>query len=237
MGAMAGIGAGLGIMGGTLGGIGDIISAHKYKRPAYPATTPEEQRLRSTATDQILAGGQSYLGGMNLLNQMTPMMMGMIPGMHVTPQAAAAGGGMAPGVSGMQDYKTALQNYQNQLGTQQQVTALTAQLKTLKKGAQKQQVRQQLKSAKQALKGMPSMTQSERNVYQGAATPAPMSVRMGTDTSGPAQSDQTAAGGGTGAGNPLSPSGQSSLASILGWLHGGSASPLASSTGAPPPTG
>ena len=217
MGGAAGLGAGLGIMGGTMGGIGDIMAAHGYKRPKLPPPTPEELRLRAEATNQILGGSQEYLGGQALLNQLVPTMLGMVPGMHVAANAPATGGANA-NVGGMTGYQQALAQYHNLIGAQQSVNALSKQLKGMPKGPDKQAVRQQLKQAKRVIKTSPSMTQAERNVYQAAA--APPSFSMDTGGAGGA-SPADGGGGGGGAQQPaMDPSTQSSLGSILGWLHG-----------------
>src|SRR5215831_17070157 len=181
MGGAAGVGAGLGIMGGTLGGIGDIMAAKGYKRPKLPPPTPEELRLRAEATNQILGGSQEYLGGQALLNQLVPTMLGMVPGMRVTAAAPAAGGANAA-VGGMTGYQQALAQYHNLIGAQQQVNALSKQLKGLpKRSPDRQAVNQQLKAAKRVIKTSPTMTQAERNVYQAASAPPSFSM----DTGGP----------------------------------------------------
>jgi hypothetical protein len=221
MGGAAGVGAGLGIMGGTLGGIGDIMAAHGYKRPKLPPPTPEELRLRAEATNQILGGSQQYLGGEALLNQLVPTMMGMIPGMSVRANAPAAGGANA-NVPGMTGYQQALAQYHNLIGAQQQVNALKGQLKGLKKGPDKQAVRQQLKAAQRVIKTSPSMTQAERNVFQAGTAPPTFSMDTG-GAGGASPADGGGGGGAAGGGPPMGgmdPSTQSSLGSILGWLHG-----------------
>lgn len=229
MGAMAGIGAGLGIMGGTLGGIGDIIQAHNYKRPFYPGPTPEQNRLRDLVNNQLIGGGQEYLGGMNLLNQMTPMMLGMIPGMSVTPAGGGAGGTAASAPSGgQQDYNTARTNYQNLIGAQQQVNSLTNQLKTMKAGPQKQAARQQLKAAKRFVKSQPTMSQAERDVYQAASTPPAFNF---TTAGTGAQS-----GSGTPTDGSMGPTASSSFGDILGWLRGSGQMPSSAPTAPSQPT-
>src|SRR5262249_29398514 len=149
----AGVGAGLGIMGGVLGGIGDIMASTKYKRPSVPQPGGQEQRLRSLAQGQLIGGGLESLAGTQLFNQLSPLMLGMVPGLSVTPAAAGGAGGAAAGGAGgagaggtpMMDYQTALANYQNTVGRNQQIQNLQAQLKAKPKGPEKRGGRQQLK--------------------------------------------------------------------------------------------
>jgi len=210
----AATGAGLGIMGGILGGIGDIMSSAKYQRPSLPQPGGQEARLRSLAQGQLIGGGLESLAGTQLFNQLSPLMMGMVPGMKVT--AAGGGGATGPGSPGatggpagtpMSDYQNALARYQNAVGRNQQLQNLQDQLKTMPKGPQKRATRQQMKALKKQAKADPTVPQLERQVYQSGTTPPSYNVTGTADQPGPVGSD-------------LSPSAQSSLAQIMGWLHG-----------------
>jgi len=216
-------------MGGTLGGIGDIISAIGYKRPKLPQPGGQELRLRDIVQDQLIGGGLQYAAGQNLYNQMTPTLLSMLPGMTVTGGGSGAGGGGGGDGTGnlgmpssatpsagtaspvQSNYQTALNNYQTVVGRNQQIQSLKAQLKGMQKGADKTAVRQQLKSAKKAKKGDITAPQAERAVYQGAS--APPTFTMGAPGSAPSDSGQGPLGN-------LAPSTQSSLAQIMGFLHG-----------------
>src|SRR5262245_39715254 len=91
----AATGLGLGVMGGILGGIGDIMASTKYRPPKVPEPGGQEARLRSLAQGQLIGGGLESLAGTQLFNQLSPLMMGMVPGMSVTPAAAGGAGGAA----------------------------------------------------------------------------------------------------------------------------------------------
>jgi len=221
----AATGAGLGIMGGILGGIGDIMASTKYKRPSVPQPGGQEQRLRSLAQGQLIGGGLESLAGTQLFNQLSPLMLGMVPGMSVTPTAAggaggaaAAGGGAGAGGTPMMDYQTALANYQNTVGRNQQIQNLQAQLKAMPKGPEKRGVRQQLKGLKKQKKGAPTAVQAERDVYKAGTTPPVYTVSGTAQQPGPVASD-------------LSPGSQSTLAQIKGWIDG-----MQASAGATPPS-
>jgi len=230
MAGMAGAGAGFGVLGGTLGGIGDIISAFGYKRPKLPQPGGQELRLRDIVQDQLIGGGLQYAAGQALYNQLTPTLLSMLPGMTVTGGGGATGGGGTDGTGNLgmpsgatpsagaaaspiqQNYQTALNNYQATVGRNQQIQSLKAQLKGMPKGdANRAGVRQQLKGLKQARKGSPTAPQLERAVYQGAS--APPSFSVGAPGSAPSDS-------GAGPFGNLAPSTESTLAQILGFLHG-----------------
>lgn len=211
----AGVGAGLGIMGGTLGGIGDIMSATKYKRPSLPEPGGQEKRLRGLTNAQLIGGGRELLAGQNLYNQMVPMLLGQLPGITITPtggggeSADGGGGGAGGGSYAMADYSTALANYQNAMGRQQKLTALQAQMKAAK-GADKKALRKQVKALKKEKKGSPTVPQLERQLYEAGSNPPPITVAPSTGETGPL--------GGFGTGG--SPSLKSSLAEIMGFLKG-----------------
>jgi hypothetical protein len=207
-------------MGGTLGGIGDIIAATSYKRPKLPEPGGQEKRLRTLAQAQLIGGGQQLLGGQALYNQLAPVLLGQLPGMTIRPtggggagaggEGTTAAGGAAAGGPGMADYQEALANYQAAVGRQQRLTSVEAQLKATKKGPEKRALRQERKTLKKQQKGSPTVPQLERQLYQAGSSPAPVSVSMGTGDTG----------GLGGFGTAASPSLRSSLAEIMGFLKG-----------------
>jgi len=170
MGGAAGVGGYLGILGGTLGGIGDIIGASSYKRPRlHPATGPE-LRLRQLAQDQLLAGGQESLAGTALYNQYAPLLMGMLPGMHYVPGDSTSSG-TATGGGPVESYTQALQAQQAQRAKKQQLTAMNAQIKGMQKGPQRRDLRQQRKVLKRDIKSLPNAAALERQSYMAGTQP------------------------------------------------------------------
>jgi hypothetical protein len=201
MGGMAATGAGLSIMGGTLGGIGDIIQSQNYHRPHLPPATGPELRLRQLAQSQLMGGGQELLGGTALYNQLAPILMSQLPGMSYVPGGSSgqnlggSGGGsqasqMAqPGgaqTNPMASYQQALQNWQQQQALAQQKQSMKAQLTGMTQSPQKKALRQQFKGVKRALKAMPDPATLERQEYTAGALPGSYNVQMGgaPDTSG-----------------------------------------------------
>jgi hypothetical protein len=180
-----GVGAGLGIMGGTLGGIGDIIQAQNYHKPHLEPATGREKRLRDLAQSQLLAGGQQLLGGTALYNQMVPMLMGMLPGMEYHPGTAGetAGDMQGGGGSALRSYQDSLRNMQEAQAAQQKLTELKAQKKGVKAGGgRRKAVQQQIKQQKQLIKGMPTVAERERQMYTAGVQPANTdiyNIRMG----------------------------------------------------------
>jgi hypothetical protein len=178
---------GTALSGSLVGGIGGLIEAQNYKRPRLPPATGPELRLRQLAQDQLLGGGQQLLGATALYNQLAPILMSQLPGMHYVPGSGGAPGstaGNAPSSgsdSPMASYQQALQNYQHQQGLAQQRTQLRAQLKGAKGKAAKQAIKQQLKPVKQQLKSLPDAAALERMQYLGGVqqNPAMFDVRMG----------------------------------------------------------
>lgn len=212
MAGAAGVGAGLGIMGGTLGGIGDIIQAANYERPQLEEPGGQEKRLRALAQSQLIGGGQQLLAGQNLYNQMSPFLLGQLPGMRLTPSggggAGGGGGGATAGTGpGMANYQQALANYQEAVGRQQRITQLQAAVKTAKKGPDKQGIRQELKTLKKAQRSGPTVTQLERQLYQAGSTPPTINVAAAEPSSDWGTTTMT-------------PSLQSSLAQIMGFIQG-----------------
>jgi hypothetical protein len=214
-GAMMGMQAGTALSGDIVGGIGSLIAGENYKRPRLPPATGPELRLRQLAQSQILGGGQQLLGATALYNQLAPILMSQLPGMHYVPGGGGGGGGGTgsqvsqtgqPGgatTSPMASYQQALQNYQNQQALAQQRTSMRAQLKGMTAGPAKHALRQQLKGVKRALKATPTAAQLERQQYLAGAQPGYYDIRMGGDT-----------GAGTGTPGVLPPSDTASLGSI-----------------------
>src|SRR5215475_7000793 len=138
MGGAAAAGQWSGILGGTLGGIGDIIQAQNYHRPRLPEATGYEKRLRDLAQSAYIGGGQELLGGTAMYNQLAPILMGMLPGMKYVPgttgggatdgTGATSGGGGAQ-TSPLSSYQDTLQALQQNQVRQQQKQALKAQIK------------------------------------------------------------------------------------------------------------
>jgi hypothetical protein len=247
---MAGTGAGFSAMGGTLGAIGDIISAFGYKRPKLPQPGGQELRLRDIVQNQLIGGGLQYAAGQNLYNQLTPTLLSMLPGMTVTGGGSTGGAGGGGGTDGtgnlgmpspatpaagaaatpaMPNYQSALSNYQSTVGRNQQIQTLQEQLKAMKKrDPGRPAIQQQLKAAKQNRQGSVTAPQAERQVYQGAA--ASPSFNVGAPGSAPSDS-------GAGPFGSLSPSTQSTLAQIMGFLHGASGGTQPSGTSPLGPSG
>jgi hypothetical protein len=196
-GAMMGMQGGTAISGDIVGGIGSLIAGENYKRPRLPPATGPELRLRQLAQSQLLGGGQQLLGATALYNQLAPILMSQLPGMHYVP---GGGGGGATGTgsqatqtgqpggattSPMASYQQALQNYQNQQALAQQRTSMRAQLKGMTAGPARHALRQQLQGVKRAIKSMPDAAALERQQYLAGAQPGYYDVRMGgPDTSG-----------------------------------------------------
>jgi len=165
---------GTALSGDIVGGIGSLIAGENYKRPRLPPATGYEQRLRQLAQSQLLGGGQQLLGATALYNQMAPILMGMLPGMHYIPGSAAdpsMPGSGAASSSPMTNYQHALQNFQQQQGLQQQLTGLNRQIKYLHPGAQRKALKQQKRTVRGQLQQMPTAAQLERQEFMGATQP------------------------------------------------------------------
>src|SRR5215468_1104723 len=217
-----GAGAGFGALGGTLGAIGDIVSAFSYQRPKLHPATGMELRLRQLAQNQLLGGGQQVLGGTALYNQMVPLLMSQLPGLHYVPGTPSTGGDMSLGganpvgggtSSPMQSYTSALSNLQNTYGRNQQQTALKAQIAGLPSGAspQRKQLNQQLKQLQRQIKSNPTAAQAERAAYLGGVQvdPSIYDIRMPGQGGGGGMTAGSSAGAGdqginlgTGGGGP-----------------------------------
>src|SRR5262245_32600450 len=195
---MGGMGAGgyaqmgTAISGDIVGGIGGLISALGYKRPSVPRAEGMELRLRQLAQAQLLGGGQQLLGATALYNQLAPILMGQLPGIHYVPGSVAdpaQGGSGSASPSPMANYQHALANFQQQQGMQQQLTALNRQFKGMKPGAARHDIKMQRRSLRQQLKQMPTAPQLERQEYlggtAGSMNPAMFDVRQGTPETGP----------------------------------------------------
>ena len=128
---------GTGISGDIVGGIGSLIAAENYHRPRLPPAVGPELRLRQLAQSQLLGGGQQLLGGTALYNQLAPILMGQLPGMHYVPGGQTMGGGTGAQASytgdptgaqtnPMASYQQALQNWQSQQALLQQKQSMKA---------------------------------------------------------------------------------------------------------------
>ena len=193
MAGAAGVGAGLGIMGGILGGVGDIMSAANYERPSLPEPGGQEARLRRLAQNQLLAGGQQTLGGMALYNQMAPLLMGMLPGMSYVPggggpeSLGGVTGAATGGQGGLGSYQDALRLLQETQARNQQLEDLKRQRKGAKGKAAKQAFKPQIQALKQAKKAAPRVQDAERRMYQGATQvdPSIYDIRRGAPQAAP----------------------------------------------------
>lgn len=177
-------GGGLSIMGGILGGIGDIYKAAKYKRPKFPKATGQEKRLRQFTMQDLMNARESVYGGAGLYNQALPFMLGAIPGYSASvesdPQSSAA----------FDEIYNATQARGN---LQSQKQAAKATLKGIKPGGGRRKgARANLKSIKQQLKGTPTLDALRRGLNRMQATPANLKITKNapTETDTNAQSIQ-----------------------------------------------
>src|SRR5215475_12211718 len=141
---MAGAGGyaqmGTALSGDIVGGIGSLIAAENYKRPRLPPAVGPELRLRQLAQSQLLGGGQQLLGATALYNQLAPILMGQLPGMHYVPGTGAGTGGADASMPGtgaatsdpLTNYAHALAASQANVGRQSQLNQLRAQRKALR---------------------------------------------------------------------------------------------------------
>jgi len=182
---MAGAGAGgyaqmgTALSGDIVGGIGGLIQAQNYHRPRLPPATGYELRLRQLAQNQLLGGGQQMLGATALYNQLAPILMGQLPGLHYVPGSGGTDVG-APGTgaatsSPMANYQHALAAMQQQQALVQQRTGLRAQRKGAKGHAAKKGFTQQIKDLNRQINSLPTAGQLERQESMGA-TQTPMSM-------------------------------------------------------------
>jgi len=166
-------------MGALLGGIGDIISATNYERPHLPEPTDPERRLRRLAQGQLIGGGQELLAGTHLYNQLAPILMGMLPGMHYVPGEGGgppgAGGGVSPSMGSYDDSLHALQQTRDR---NNRLTALNAQIAGMKKGAERRGLRQERKQLKKDIKGAPKEWQLEQQMYRSGTQPGSFDIRQ-----------------------------------------------------------
>jgi len=196
---------GTALSGDIVGGIGGMIEALNYQQPHLREAAGMEQRLRQLAQSQILGGGQETLGGMALYNQLAPILMSQLPGMHYVPGTGGANGTGQSGQVGssgspMANYQQALQAYQSQQGLQQQLTALKAQRKGMKPGADRRALKGQIKDLRKQVKGLPTAAQLERQQYQAGAqvNPAMYNVSMGGGGGGDGGGGSPSSAGGAG---------------------------------------
>ena len=175
-------GAGLGIMGGIMGGIGDIMSAANYERPKLPEPGDQESALRRWAQNYIRGGGQQLQGATNLYNEMSPILLSQLPGMSMVPAG--------PGETGMGGDPSALGSYQDSLKALQAAQARQLQIdqlkrqKTTAKGKDKKGVQKQLKALNKEKKGSLSIQQLERNKSNIASTPPSPRISYGGSQGG-----------------------------------------------------
>ena len=180
-------GAGYGQMGmaGTgaiLGGIGDILQATNYHQPKYPDPTEQERRLRRLAQSQLLGGGQELLAGTHLYNQLAPILMSQLPGMHYVPGSGGDTGattGGTGGGGGLDPYAQALQTMQQNRARQTQLDAMNAQIKGMKKGPDRRAAIKQRKELKQQVKGQVPEWRLQQDMFRSGAQPEPMDIRQG----------------------------------------------------------
>jgi len=182
--------------GALVGGIGQLIAAQNYHRPRLPPAVGPELRLRQLAQSQLLGGGQQLLGATALYNQLAPILMGQLPGMHYVP-GAATGTGAADGTGGtgtsnpLASYQQALAESQANVGRQNQLNQLKAQRKALRPGpsAQRQALRQQIRTLNKTIQANPTAAQLDRQQYMagtmGSQNPALFDVRQGAPDTGP----------------------------------------------------
>jgi hypothetical protein len=87
-------GAGLGIMGGILGGIGDITQWKGYKKPKFPKAGDEEQAHRKRANELLREGRQNAEGGSSQFGMLLPILFDALgiegDAVDRTPELAAA---------------------------------------------------------------------------------------------------------------------------------------------------
>jgi hypothetical protein len=127
----------------------------------------------------LLGGGQQLLGATALYNQMAPILMGQLPGMHYVPGSQDAmepggGGGSQPGG----DYAGALGNMQGAQQQQQQLLQQRKAMQGMKKGPEKRAARQGVKDLRKSIKSQPSVAQRERQAYTAGAQPGAYDIRQ-----------------------------------------------------------
>src|SRR5262245_39938173 len=183
----AATGAGLGIMGGTLGGIGDIIQATNYERPRLPQPSETERNLRRLGINQLQGGGQQLLGATALYNQMAPLLMGMLPGMTYHPGTTGSDQGGGGGGGPLQSYQDAMANLQSTQQRAQRLKDLNKQIKGMKKGqAGRYEARMERRSLRQQAKTSPDVADMQRLAYRAGTTqnPAMFDIRQASPDSG-----------------------------------------------------
>lgn len=181
-----GASTGMAGMGGILGGIGDIIQAANYKPPHLPEPTDAERRLRRIAQGQLIGGGQELLGGTHLYNQLAPILMSQLPGMHYVPGSGGGPGASTGGMSGgggLDAYTQQLQQMQQNQAKQNQLNALNAQIKGMKKGPDRKAAIKQRKGLKQDVKGQVPDWRLEQEMYRSGTQAPSMDIRQGPPAS------------------------------------------------------
>lgn len=170
--------------GAVMGGIGDLMQALNYEPPHLDQPSNTERRLRRLAQGQLIGGGQETLGGMALYNQLAPILMGQLPGMHYVPgQGGQASGGAAggPGAVGGQTlgaYQDALNAMNQSRGRQTQIEDLSQQIKGMKPGAERRGLRKQRQSLRREQKQSAPQWQLERRMYEAGSQPPQFDIRQ-----------------------------------------------------------
>jgi hypothetical protein len=149
-----------GIMGGTLGGIGDIIAATKHKNLQFPGASDRTKHLRRQARQLLDQARQTIEGSGNLQQQLSLQQLHDL-------------GYDFDVSSSTQDpqYQATLDQLHQAQGMLNQQQQLQAALKAAKPGSAKKAIRTQLQALNKQIKGMPSLDQLQRQVSAGAANP------------------------------------------------------------------
>src|SRR5215831_336829 len=186
---------GTALSGDIVGGIGGLIASQNYQRPVLPTPGPAEDALRRLAMTQLLGGGQQLLGATALYNQLAPILMGQLPGMHYVPGGAGADASMpgtgAATASPMANYQQSLAAMRANQGLQSQLQSLRGQRRALRPGPspQRRDLRQQIQTVNRTLKQQPKPWQLERQQYlagtMGSQNPAMFNVQQGAPATAP----------------------------------------------------
>ena len=158
----AGTGAGLGILGGITGGIGDIMASSKYERPKLPPAKQTESHYRRNVKQLLDQARQQYEGATGIYNQMAPFLLGDLAGLGVeyTPDAGAQA-----------SLDQAYGAYQDRLDAENQLNQLQANKRGAKKGADRKAAKKELKQFKKGLKGTASLDELRLALGQARTDP------------------------------------------------------------------
>lgn len=166
-------GGALSIMGGILGGIGDIYTATHYKKRKFPGAKPQEERLRRFTMQDLANARENIYGGAGLYNQALPFMLGAIPGYSAEvvndPQSSEA----------FDQLYGAAQERLSQRGA---LDTARATLRGAKGKVAKKAARQGVKAARRTLKGGPTLDQLRRQLNTMQATPAQLRISKNAPT-------------------------------------------------------